>query len=83
MVREVKKNRKIIAGISMVALSLALVSCTGPTGGKLVREATKALESTDPVMGDWQGSWRLDDGSNSGQVVAQVIALGTGKYRAN
>jgi hypothetical protein len=49
----------------------------------MVREATKALESTDPVMGDWQGSWRLDDGSNSGQVVAQVIALGTGKYRAN
>ena len=83
MVPEVKKNGKIIAGISMVVFSLALVSCTGPAGGKLVLEAKKAIERADLFMGDWQGSWRLNDGSDSGPVVAQVIALGKGKYRAN
>jgi len=92
MVREVKKNRKyhflisgckIIALISALVLPLALASCAGPAGGKLVLEAKKAIERSDLFMGDWQGSWRLDDGSDSGPVVAQVIALGKGNYRAN
>ena len=83
MIPKAKKNGKIIAGISMVVLSLALVSCTGPAGGKLVLEAKKAIERADLFMGDWQGSWRLNDGSDSGPVVAQVIALGKGKYRVN
>jgi hypothetical protein len=83
MIPEAKKNRKIIAGISMVVLSLALVSCTGPAGGKLVLEAKKAIERADLFMGDWQGSWRLNDGSDSASLAAQVIALGKGKYRAN
>jgi hypothetical protein len=41
------------------------------------------IESADPVMGDWEGRWELDDGSDSGSVVAQVMALGRGKYRVN
>jgi hypothetical protein len=45
-------------------------------------EARSAMENADPVMGDWEGSWRLDDESDSGPVVAQVIALGDGQYRA-
>ena len=92
MVPEIKKNRKyrllingckITALISALILSVALVSCAGPAGGKLVREAKKAIERVDPVMGDWQGIWKLDDESDSGPLVAQVIALGAGKYRAN
>jgi len=74
---------KITALISALILSLALASCAGPAGGKLVREAKKVIESVDPVMGDWQGSWKLNDESDSGLLVAQVIALGKGKYRAN
>jgi HEAT repeat protein len=46
------------------------------------KEAKEAIESADPVMGDWQGSWKLDDGNDSGQLVTHVIALGQGKYRA-
>jgi len=92
MVPKVKKNRKyrfvissckIITLVSALVLSLALVSCTGPTRGKLVMEAKEAIERVDPVMGDWQGSWRLNDGSDSGPLVAQVIALGKGEYRVN
>jgi len=92
MVPEVKKNRKyrflingckLLALISALVLSLALVSCTGPTRGKLVLEAKEAIERADPVMGDWQGSWKRDDESDLGLLVAQVIAQGAGKYRAN
>jgi hypothetical protein len=46
------------------------------------RDMAEALQA-DRRMGDWQGRWMLDDGSDSGPVVAQVIALGDGKYRAN
>ena len=34
-------------------------------------------------MGDWRGIWKLADGSESGAMGAQVIALGEGKYKAN
>lgn len=92
MVPEVKKNRKyrfVINGCKITALiwalvlSLAMVSCTGPARGKLVLEAKEAIERADPVMGDWQGSWKRDGESDSGLLVAQVIAQGAGKYRAN
>jgi hypothetical protein len=91
MVPEIKKNRKyrfeihgckITALISALVLSLALASCAGPARDKLVLEAREAIERADPVMGDWQGSWKLDDESDSGPLVTHVIALGQGKYRA-
>ena len=64
-------------------LSVLLSSCVGPMGAAQVVEARKAILSADAAMGDWQGSWKLEDKSDSGPLVAQVIALGKGRYRAN
>ncbi|MBN1806915.1 MAG: DUF1080 domain-containing protein [Sedimentisphaerales bacterium] len=73
---------KIVMWVSFLALSVVLSSCQFQTVADPVAEAKMDIESADPVMGDWEGTWQLDDGSDSGAVVAQVIALGGGKYRA-
>ena len=64
-------------------LSVLLSSCAGPLAVDPVIEARTAIESADTAMGDWEGSWKLEDESNYGPVVTQVIDLGKGKYRAN
>ena len=68
--------------VVLLVLSLALPCWSGPERAKLIEQAKAELESLDSFMGDWQGGWRLDDGTDSGPLVAQVIALGEGKYRA-
>jgi hypothetical protein len=73
---------KIIICVSAFALSVLLSSCAGPLAIDPVLEARQAIENADAAMGDWEGSWKLDDESDSGRVVTQVIALGKGKYRA-
>jgi hypothetical protein len=72
-----------VALISLLFLSLFLSSCADHLAGGSALEARRAIEAADPAMGDWQGSWKLDDDSDSGPLVAQVIALGEGTYRAN
>lgn len=72
-----------IAIILVCVLFLTLSANAGPEKDKMIQEARKALENADPLMGDWQGSWSLDDGTDSGSLVAQVIALGKGTYKAN
>ena len=79
---------RVAAVVSLLVLSVVLSSCAGPAGagpaGKdFVAEAREAITGADPAMGDWQGGWRLNDESDSGPLVAQVIALGKGEYRAN
>ena len=92
MVQEVtKKNKeyrflvngcKIIICVLAFVLSVLLSSCAGPLAVDPVIEARQAIESADAAMGDWEGSWKLEDESDYGPVVTQVIALGKGKYRA-
>ena len=62
---------------------MVLTVYAGPDNEQMIREARKAMDRADPFMGDWQGSWSLDDGTDSGDLVAQVIALGKGTYKAN
>jgi hypothetical protein len=73
---------KIITMVLAFALSVLLSSCAGPMAVDPVVEARDAIESADAAMGDWEGSWKLEDESDSGPVVTQVIALGKGEYRA-
>ena len=74
---------KVVTVVSVLVFSVLLSSCGGPPEDRIVLEAKKQIESVDPVMGDWQGGWKLSDGGYSGPLAAQVIALGGGKYRAN
>jgi len=79
--------------VSAVVLPLVLSSCRGSAKeaaavaekagvvSKVV-QVTKQAEVADPLMGDWQGSWVLSDGSQTGWLVAQVIALGKDRYQA-
>jgi hypothetical protein len=76
------KDRGIILYVSFLALSLLLSSCEMHIAMDPIVEARMGLESADSFMGDWEGSWKLDDESDSGPVVTQVIALGKGKYSA-
>jgi hypothetical protein len=76
--------------MALLLLTLVVVSssCSGPVGAKSVRkdfvaEAKRAIWDSDTAMGDWQGSWKLSDESGSKALVAQVAALGQGRYRAN
>ena len=64
-------------------LSVLLSSCAGPLAVDPVIEAREAIESADTAMGDWEGNWKLEDESDSGPLVAQVMALGKDGYQAN
>jgi len=69
----------------IVACVLLMTSSThaGSEKDRMIRETKKAMNGADPFMGDWQGRWSLDDQTDSGTLVAQVIALGKGIYKAN
>jgi len=82
-ITQTSRKYHFIAGILAFTLPLVLCSCAGLLKPSPVQEVTKAMTDADPFMGDWQGSWSLDDGTESGPLVAQVIALGKGRYRAN
>jgi len=67
----------------LFSVSCLLSSCAGLPGGDPVLQTRKTLERCDPFMGDWRGLWQLADGSESGAMGAQIIALGKGAYKAN
>ena len=82
---------KIFAGVLALLFSIALLSCAATADKQSpmtdrnlqgsIRQMIDSIEA-DPAMGDWQGSLTSYDGTTSG-LVAQVIALGEGKYQAN
>jgi len=79
------QSGKIIAGVLAFVLFLALtcdISSADKTLAQKVRQAQEEIEFVDFAMGDYQGIWVSDDGTIS-PLVAQVIALGERKYRAN
>jgi len=89
VIKENKEYRFLVNGCKIIicvlafALSVLLSSCAGPLVVDPVLEARTAIESADAAMGDWEGSWKLEDESDSGPLVAQVIALGKDGYQAN
>jgi hypothetical protein len=74
--------RNVVMCVSMLTLSVLLSSCMGPAAVDPIIEARMGIENADSAMGDWEGTWKLDDESDSGPLVTQVIALGKGKYKA-
>ncbi|MBN2315183.1 MAG: DUF1080 domain-containing protein [Sedimentisphaerales bacterium] len=72
---------RTIISVVVITVPLLLCSCAGWPGGDPVLQAKKTIECCDPFMGDYQGGWKLNDGTDSGSLVARVIALGKGEYR--
>ena len=72
---------KTIISILALVLPLLLCSCAGWPGGDPLLQAQKTIERCDPFTGDYQGDWKLADGTDSGPLVARVIALGKEEYR--
>jgi len=75
-------GRRLGTILAALALSVLLSSCAGLSGSSPALAAKKAIEACDPFMGDWRGGWKLHDESESGPLVAHVIALGKGTYQA-
>jgi len=80
---DMTSRKRIFAFLVTCVLTLTLTTGVEAQQDRLLRQAKEAMEKADKYMGDWQGRWTLDDGYDSGPLVAQVITLGNGQYRAN
>jgi hypothetical protein len=68
-----------MAGV--VAFCAAVSWCADSPDPKWAEESKQAIEKADPVMGDWQGTFTQRN-KKTWPLVAQVVALGKGRYHA-
>lgn len=67
--------------LPLIILLIFVFLCVVPAKGESEQEQENRPEIMDPLMGDWAGNYKADD--DQGDFVAQVIALGDGRYRIN
>ena len=72
----------LISVAAAILVSSALAASNDRRRQRLMENSKKAMAAADPFMGDWRGEWTTNGGADYGQLAAQVIALGKGKYRA-
>lgn len=81
-----RSKSRIFFGILTSALLAVVSSCGRSAAGALASSTEKRaaeVRRADPYMGDYEGIWTLDGGSDSGPLFCQVMALGKGLYQAN
>ena len=81
-----KWGRSVLAGMVVLAVCLCYAEVVQAQAGQGEGQAPAGRGAgrsgaVDRFMGDWQGRWTLTSGSDSGELCAQVIALGKDQYR--
>lgn len=80
--RIIRRTLLCIAALALLcAPALAADAPKAKTKAKAKKPAKAKVEKADAFMGDYQGTFNVDDGK--APLVAQVITLGDGLYKAN
>jgi hypothetical protein len=78
---------RVIAAAMVLFAAAMLLFAAAAAGAQpdenAAREALAALERVDPFMGDWQGTFKQRNLKTSTPMVAQIVALGKGRYHAS
>ena len=70
-------EKLVLFGTWLLILSAQFVSGQSmPWGG----DGDDYRVESDPIQGDWAGTWTQGPGGKAGEIVAQVIARGSGNY---
>ena len=75
------RTRRMIAALAVLAAAAAFPMRAAPADESLVQESRQAIESADPFMGDWQGTFTQRN-KKTWPLAVQVVALGKERYHA-